>query len=1315
MRIGYNLADRFVLEQMAGRGGMGEVYRAIDRRTGKAVAVKVLRRHEDDQVTRFEREARILAGLAHPRIVRYVEHGILPSGEPYLAMEWLDGEDLATRLARGRLGTADGVALGVSVAEALAVLHGQGIVHRDLKPSNVFLVGGRIEQIKLLDFGLARIADSTRMTSSGAVLGTVAYMAPEQARGDQELDARADVFALGCVLFECLTGEPAFSAGHTMAILTKLLFEDTPRLADRLPGAPAALDALMARMLSKRVAERPRDGRALAEALRAFQETRVPDGGPAIATAPDAALEATIEVLVRRSEAPATVEQPLPAALTGSEQRAVAVLLVSAPAAGLARAPDDDAQLAIEAGAHGGRFERLLDGSAAVLLACTQVATDLAVQAARCALAMSRHTTRRLALAMGQGEITGRLPVGPVIDRATRLLQEHAPPAPGPQHAPIALDDAMVRLLDTRFEVRIEPGRCVLLGERDVAEVRTLLGKPTSCVGRERELRMLDQLFRESVAESVAQAVLVTAPPGVGKSRLAHEFLRQVRARGEAVTVWIGRGDSLRAGSALSLLKQALRGACEVRDGEPLEVRRSKVRAYVTERIAASERGHVIEFLGELIGVPFPDEHCPPLRAARADAQLMSELTRAAFLALAASECARQPLLILLEDLHWGDRPTVQFLDRALRDLEDRPFFVLALARPAVHELFPMLWAEHSSYEIRLQELSRKAIAQFARHVLGSDAGAQTVERLARLSEGNAFYLEELIRTAAEATERELPETLVAMVQSRIGSLDDALRRTLRAASVFGGVFWTGGVAALLGDWQESATRNQLTALVEGELLSRRIESRFPDQEEYAFRHALLREGTYAMLTDEDRALGHRLAGEWLEAQGEEDALVLAEHFENGGSSERASRHYLRAAHQALVAGDSTAAVAYAQRGLDGDVSGELRIALLGQLCESIAWNVERIEAARPQAEELVQMARRGSVPWAQGMFVLLIGRMLRGQLGEFTSTLRELLEAEPAPGAADIVTLAVSTGALLLDRLGRIEEADSVLERLDTMMGFAGQPPCPSLAVWHGVHGMRAAYARGEPEDGLRHSERISRCASVIGHPKYVEMGTILAAMNRWLLGAPVEAERALQGARVADLELGHLSSFRPFILAWSLAERGELGEARRWAEHLVTAGRLGSLPLGPGRGHWALAEVFRRAGDLDMAEKEIQVALTTLGLACPLDVPGALATLAALRLAQGRAAEALAVAEEGMAWFESMKGCSVFARGAFLRLIHAECLAAAGKHDAARAAIDQARQCILANAQKIQDPAHRQRFLDDVPENRETLARAREWLDER
>jgi tetratricopeptide (TPR) repeat protein len=243
----------------------------------------------------------------------------------------------------------------------------------------------------------------------------------------------------------------------------------------------------------------------------------------------------------------------------------------------------------------------------------------------------------------------------------------------------------------------------------------------------------------------------------------------------------------------------------------------------------------------------------------------MGEQIGQAWLDLVLAETEAHPLLLVLEDLHWSDPPTVRAVDAALAALESRPFAVIALARPEVNEIFPRLWAERGLQEIKLRALSAKASERLARQVLG-DVDRGILDRIVKLAEGNAFYLEELIRAAHERQGEALPETVVAMVQSRLSALDDEMRRLLRAASVFGEVFWDGGLARLLGEGGGPALAPRLTDLVRRELIVRRPISRFPSEVEYAFRHALLREGAYAMLTEVDRKLGHGLAGAWLES-----------------------------------------------------------------------------------------------------------------------------------------------------------------------------------------------------------------------------------------------------------------------------------------------------------------------------------------------------------------------------------------------------------------------------------------------------------------
>lgn len=245
--------DRFTLRERIGEGGMGVVYAARDAQTGEEVAIKLLRSAEHP---RFEREVQALSAIAHPAIVRYVASGV-HRGTPYIVMDRLRGATLAERLTRGPLSIHESVALGMRIAEGLSAAHRADVVHRDVKPSNVFLDDGEADGAKLLDFGVARPLDAATLTKRGALVGTPGYMAPEQVRGEGPARANADIFALGCVLFECLAGKPAFADDDTHTALARILLEPAPELRALRPDVPRALERLVERMLDKDEARRP--------------------------------------------------------------------------------------------------------------------------------------------------------------------------------------------------------------------------------------------------------------------------------------------------------------------------------------------------------------------------------------------------------------------------------------------------------------------------------------------------------------------------------------------------------------------------------------------------------------------------------------------------------------------------------------------------------------------------------------------------------------------------------------------------------------------------------------------------------------------------------------------------------------------------------------------------------------------------------------------------------------------------------------------------------------------------------------------------
>ena len=257
-----------------GAGGMGEVYRARDSRLGRDVAIKVLptaMARDAERLRRFETEARAVAALNHPNILSIHDIGT-HDGAPYLVSECLEGQSLRQELSGGALPLRRAVEYGTEIAQGLAAAHDKGIIHRDLKPENIFVT--RDGRVKILDFGLAKLARPEAAsdqgatveavpTSAGVVLGTVGYMSPEQVKGEAA-DARSDIFALGTILYEMLSGERAFRRDTSAETMTAILKEDPPELSTTGKQISPAMDRIVRRCLEKKPLQRFQSARDLA-------------------------------------------------------------------------------------------------------------------------------------------------------------------------------------------------------------------------------------------------------------------------------------------------------------------------------------------------------------------------------------------------------------------------------------------------------------------------------------------------------------------------------------------------------------------------------------------------------------------------------------------------------------------------------------------------------------------------------------------------------------------------------------------------------------------------------------------------------------------------------------------------------------------------------------------------------------------------------------------------------------------------------------------------------------------------------------------
>jgi serine/threonine-protein kinase len=268
--------DRYRLRDALGVGGMGTVYEAVHMLIDRALAIKFLEpalARQRESLERFYNEARVFSTVGHPNLVEVTDMGITPEGLPYMVMEKLEGIDLARLMfTRKVLPTIAAVTLAIEVLRTLEAVHAKGIVHRDLKPENVFLSGDPGEEtLKILDFGISRLiprsGEDRRLTQKGIVFGTPQYMSPEQAWGRDEIDHRSDLFTVGEILYEMITGRPVFEGDNNLAVLSAVTRAEIASPRRIRPSIPEALDRIVMTALSKEPADRFADAGRFADAL----------------------------------------------------------------------------------------------------------------------------------------------------------------------------------------------------------------------------------------------------------------------------------------------------------------------------------------------------------------------------------------------------------------------------------------------------------------------------------------------------------------------------------------------------------------------------------------------------------------------------------------------------------------------------------------------------------------------------------------------------------------------------------------------------------------------------------------------------------------------------------------------------------------------------------------------------------------------------------------------------------------------------------------------------------------------------------------
>lgn len=495
----------FTIVRHLARGGTSDVYAASRDGVPAPVALKLLTGLSAADRARAEREAAIAASLDHPAITRIVEHGSLAPDTIFLAMELLSGSTLAQRLDRGPLAVGDALLVARQVLDALDHAHARGLIHRDVKPANVFLVDADPARVKVLDFGLARAMDGSRVTTPGRLLGTPAYMSPEQVRGEQSLDARTDVWAVGATLFEALSGHTPFGLSSPLTTLFQVAFSAPRRLDELAPQLPASLVAVVDRALARDRDARFRDARALRDALASLQPAEPPAGPRDAAPLPEVRLLCVVLAFGVR------------------DRRLIERLVVDLDARTLAT---HDGLLAVFGltGWRGDEPRRAVAFARAASLAATSVAV------------LTTH-------AITTGDAVPQV----LLEDAFRALPD----------AGVSLDATTASLLRGAVSTTFSPTGLRILDDAPLNASRP--DARTPFVGRTLERAMLVDAVERAADASRATAVLVLAARGMGRTRLLDAAAQALGERVPGAVVLRARCEIDRRESPFAALREALR------------------------------------------------------------------------------------------------------------------------------------------------------------------------------------------------------------------------------------------------------------------------------------------------------------------------------------------------------------------------------------------------------------------------------------------------------------------------------------------------------------------------------------------------------------------------------------------------------------------------------------------------------------------------------------------------------------------------------------------------------------------------------------
>ena len=942
------IARKYRLIEKLGEGGMGVVYKAEDLRLKRKVALKFLPpwlEPDEDARRRFMQEAQAASILEHPNICTIHEIGEVENGQTYIAMAYYTGETLEKKIDRGALALEQAVDIVIQLARGLLMAHSAGIIHRDIKPSNVMVTSEGT--IKILDFGLAKLCDQPLLTRTQARVGTVYYMSPEQT-GSEDVDQRTDLWALGVVFYELLTGKRPFEGEREQAVIQAILNSSPLPPSELQKGIPDDAERIIFKCLQKD----PNDRYASAERL--ITDLQKLKGSLDLER---------YETLIERKKAPEIREE--------TERRQATVLFAEISGYAEMLGILDLEEMSAVSGRlftifgsifekYGARIDKIVGGTMMAVFGIPVAIENAPQKAINAALELRESLERfnrvdmpKIPLAVHIGIETGTIIAG-VIDAGgkkessilgdavnladhLRRLTAKGDIYVGPlthKHAqddfqfeplkPLTVEGRKASLVAFKLmslEKKMHRGR--LSAERMIH---------SEMVGRDGELdRLKFQVLK--VINGEGSIVNIIGDAGIGKSRL----LAELAAEKEIQRVAFLKGRALSVGKNLSFhpLLDMLRGWAQIKDEDaPISSARKLERAI--QDVHPQGLSEIFPFVATMMGLKLTGPYAERLRGIEGEALEKLILKSLRELLIRASEV--RPVVLAIDDLHWADLTTLEFLESLFRLAETHRVLFLNIFRPDYPEtsgrIARKVRERHPArgVEIRLGPLSRdhcELLIQNLMNIKGLPLSLR--ELIIQKTEGNPFFIEEVVRSFIDegavvagpdgfrVTEKVdtvvIPETIQEILMSRIDRLDEKTRSLLKLASVIGRNFF---YRILVRVAQSVEGIDDKLEFLKGVQLI--IERQRLEELEYLFKHALVQEVTYDSILIKKRKELHRQVAEAIESvfaeRLQEFYGMLAYHYSCGESLEKAEIYLVKAGQEALKAAASTEAIYYYQEAL---------------------------------------------------------------------------------------------------------------------------------------------------------------------------------------------------------------------------------------------------------------------------------------------------------------------------------------------------------------------------------------------------------------